>query len=157
MSDAGSTRGREQTVVDNSGNAGIANWVDFQPARPAGEPAVRDVIGPGFTHGANGPYPELGARGFEAGGPADLMAPCSVLAELTGQALEAGCGRRLTSRPLSPVTPDSRAIVLSVSRPSPSGDVSLIDHSHDTCREMSVSVDSMSDKELDSSKGGDRG
>ena len=80
-------------MVDNSGNAGIANWVDFQPARPAGEPAVRDVIGPGFTHGANGPYPELGARGFEAGGPADLMAPCSVLAELTGQALEAGYGR----------------------------------------------------------------
>jgi hypothetical protein len=80
-------------VADNSGNARIANWVDFPPARPAGKPAVRDVVGAGFTHAANGPYPQLGARGFEAGGPADLMAPCSVLAELTGQALEAGFSR----------------------------------------------------------------
>jgi len=80
-------------VVDISGNAGIANWVDFPPARPADKPAVRDVIGAGFLHAADGAYPQLDARGFEAGGPADLMAPCSVLAELTGQALEAGVGR----------------------------------------------------------------
>ena len=80
-------------MVDNSGNAGVTSWVDFPPARPAGEPAVRDVVGAGFTHAADGPYPQLGARGFEAGGPADLMAPCSVLAELTGQVLEAGVGR----------------------------------------------------------------
>ncbi len=80
-------------MVDNSGNAGITGWVDFVAARPAGEPAVRDVVGAGFTHAADGPYPQRGARGFEAGGPADLMAPCSVLAELTGQVLEAGVGR----------------------------------------------------------------
>lgn len=80
-------------MADNAGNAGVASWVDFPPARPASEPAVRDVVGAGFTHAADGPYPQLGARGFEAGGPADLMAPCSVLAELTGQALEAGVGQ----------------------------------------------------------------
>jgi hypothetical protein len=80
-------------MVDNSGNPRVTSWVDFPPARPAGEPAVRDVVGAGFTHAADGPYPQRGARGFEAGGPADLMAPCSVLAELTGQVLEAGVGR----------------------------------------------------------------
>lgn len=80
-------------MAGNSRNARIASWVDFPPARPAAEPAVRDVVGAGFTHAADGPYPQLGARGFEAGGPADLMAPCSVLAELTGQVLEAGVGR----------------------------------------------------------------
>jgi hypothetical protein len=80
-------------VVDNSGNAGGTSWLDFPPARPAGEPAVHEVVGAGFTHAAGGPYPQLGARGFEAGGPADLMAPCSVLAELSGQVLDAGFGR----------------------------------------------------------------
>src|SRR5215475_3316726 len=84
---------REWAVADTSRNARIASWIDFPLARPAGEPAVRDSIGAGFTHAADGPYPQLGARGFEAGGPADLMAPCSVLAELTGQTLEAGVGR----------------------------------------------------------------
>jgi hypothetical protein len=80
-------------VVEKSGSAGIPNWVDFPPARPAGVPTVPDAVGAGFTHAADGPYPQLGARGFEAGGPADLLPPCSVLAELTGQALEAGVGR----------------------------------------------------------------
>lgn len=80
-------------MADASRNAGSASWVDFPPARPVGEPAVREVIGAGFTHAADGPYPQRGARGFEAGGPADLLAPCSVLAELTGQTLEAGLGR----------------------------------------------------------------
>lgn len=80
-------------MTHNPGNAGITTWVDFPPARPADEPAVRDVIGAGFTHAADGPYPQRGAGAFEAGGPADLMAPCSVLAELTGQVLEAGAGR----------------------------------------------------------------
>ena len=80
-------------MVDNSGNAGGTSWLDFPPARPADEAAVHEVVGAGFTHAAGGPYPQLGARGFEAGGPADLMAPCSVLAELTGQVLEASFGR----------------------------------------------------------------
>ncbi len=56
-------------------------------------------MGAGFTRAADsvGPVPDgyqaLGAAAFEAGGAADVMAPCSVLAELTGQALEAGLER----------------------------------------------------------------
>jgi len=80
-------------MVDDSGSARIRGWVYYPPERQAGEPEVPDAIGAGFTHAADGPYPQLGARGFEAGGPADLLAPCSVLAELTGQVLEAGVGR----------------------------------------------------------------
>lgn len=82
-------------MVDNPGSAGITSWLDSALARPASEPEVRDVIGAGFTHAADGPWPQRGASAFEAGGPADLLAPCSVLAELTGQVLEAedGLGR----------------------------------------------------------------
>jgi hypothetical protein len=80
-------------VSDDSVQAGIRSWVDFPLARPSAEPLVREAIGAGFTHGDNDGHPVLGARGFEAGGPADLMAPCAVLAELTGQALAAGVGR----------------------------------------------------------------
>ncbi len=46
-----------------------------------------EVIEAGFTHGMDGQFgPVRDRRGFEAGGPADVLAPCSVLAELTGQA-----------------------------------------------------------------------
>ncbi len=72
---------------------GYLSWLDFPPARPASDPAVADVIGAGFTHREEGRYRVRGAAGFEAGGPADLMGPCSVLAELTGQTLEQGLGR----------------------------------------------------------------
>ncbi len=70
--------------------SGSRNWVDFAAARPVGEPTVAEVIGAGFTHNGQGQFPVWDAGAFEAGGSADLMAPCSVLAELTGQALEAG-------------------------------------------------------------------
>jgi hypothetical protein len=69
------------------------NWVDFAPARPVSLPTVPDVIGAGFTHAEEGHYPVRGTGAFEAGGPADVMPPCSVLAELTGQALDAGMDR----------------------------------------------------------------
>ena len=71
----------------------VRSWVDSSLARPAGDPQVRDALGAGFTHDISGGYRDRGARGFEAGGPADVMAPCSVLAELTGQVVEAGVGR----------------------------------------------------------------
>jgi hypothetical protein len=71
----------------------IRSWVDSPQARPADEPRVRDSLGAGFTHDVTSGYRERGARGFEAGGPADVTEPCSVLAELTGQALAAGVGR----------------------------------------------------------------
>jgi len=80
-------------VPEEPVQAGIRSWVDSPLARPSTGPRVPEAIGAGFTHGDNGGYPVRGARGFEAGGPADLMAPCSVLAELTGQALEAGVAR----------------------------------------------------------------
>jgi Domain of unknown function (DUF222) len=67
-------------------------WVDLPAARPAHDPEVPEAIGAGFTHGTD-PFPVLGAAAFEAGGAADVMPPCSVLAELTGQALEAGLER----------------------------------------------------------------
>lgn len=77
----------------DSERARIRSWVDSPLARPTGEPRVQDALGAGFTHDVFGGYRERGARGFEAGGPADVTAPCSVLAELTGQVLEAGFGR----------------------------------------------------------------
>jgi Domain of unknown function (DUF222) len=80
-------------VGAESHRARIRSWVDSPQARPADEPRVRDTLGAGFTHDVTGGYRERGARGFEAGGPADVTEPCSVLAELTGQALEAGVGR----------------------------------------------------------------
>jgi Domain of unknown function (DUF222) len=80
-------------VSTDSERARVRSWVDSPLARPAGDPQVRDALGAGFTHDVSGGYRDRGARGFEAGGPADVTAPCSVLAELTGQALEAGVGR----------------------------------------------------------------
>jgi hypothetical protein len=80
-------------VSAESARARIRSWVDSPQARPADEPRVRDTLGAGFTHDVTGGYRERGARGFEAGGSADVAEPCSVLAELTGQALEAGVGR----------------------------------------------------------------
>jgi hypothetical protein len=67
----------------------VTNWVDFPPARPDGD------------------FPERGARGFEAGGPADRLEPCGELAALTGQALEAGMDR-LTDDELIGVLPPRR-------------------------------------------------
>ncbi len=76
-----------------AGDSEIPSWVDVAAARPASEPTVPEVIGAGFTHGEEGRFRVPQAGAFEAGGTADGMAPCSVLAELTGQALEAGLGR----------------------------------------------------------------
>ncbi|MBO0824298.1 MAG: DUF222 domain-containing protein [Actinobacteria bacterium] len=96
-------------MADNSDNARVRNWVD-SPSRPARKPAVREVIPAGYTHAADGPYPQRGAWGFEAGGPADLMAPCAVLASLTGQVLEAGADR-LTDDELVGVMRAARRVV----------------------------------------------
>jgi hypothetical protein len=74
----------------------IPNWVDFgpaRPARPARAPRVREAIGAGFTHAEEGKFPVPDAAGFEAGGPADRLAPCGELAALTGMALETGVDR----------------------------------------------------------------
>src|SRR5580693_7935740 len=68
------------------------NWVDHPLARPAA-PAVPEAIEAGFTHTAAGEVRDRAARGFEAGGPADLLPPCPELAALTGMALEAGVER----------------------------------------------------------------
>ena len=87
----------------------IPNWVDFPAARPAGPPDVEDVIGAGFTHIDEGEFPVVGAGAFGAGGPADRMQPCSVLAELTGQALDAGM-ERLTDDELVGVMRAARRI-----------------------------------------------
>src|SRR5258708_4434144 len=58
------------------------------PARrapPAG--GAGEAMAAGFTRAPDPPLGVVrGRAGFEAGGPADVMAPCSVLAELTGQA-----------------------------------------------------------------------
>ena len=55
-------------------------------AREACSPdAVPEAIEAGFARDPEDAYPVRGRAGFEACGPADLMAPCSVLAELTGQ------------------------------------------------------------------------
>jgi Domain of unknown function (DUF222) len=79
--------------MGTAGDSKIPSWIDVAAARPAREPTVPDVIGAGFTHGDEGRFPVPQAGAFEAGGTADGMAPCSVLAELTGQVLEAGLGR----------------------------------------------------------------
>jgi hypothetical protein len=68
------------------------NWVDEPLARPVA-PAVAEAVEAGFTHAAAGEVRDPAARGFEAGGPADLLVPCAELAALTGMALEAGVDR----------------------------------------------------------------
>jgi len=85
-------------------------WVDLPAARPSGDPAVPEAIGAGFTHSGPDAFPEYGAAAFEAGGAADVMPPCSVLAELTGQALEAGL-ERLTDDELVGVLRAARRVV----------------------------------------------
>lgn len=97
-------------MSSDSERARIRSWVDSPQARPADDTQVRDALGAGFTHGVSGGYRERGARGFEAGGLADMTAPCSVLAELTGQALEAGVGR-LTDDELVGVLRAARRVV----------------------------------------------
>jgi Domain of unknown function (DUF222) len=68
--------------------AGVpASWLDTIGARQTCPPdAVPEAIEAGFARDPDDAYPIRGRAGFEACGPADLMAPCSVLAELTGQA-----------------------------------------------------------------------
>jgi hypothetical protein len=68
-------------------------WVDMPDARPSSESSIKDVIGAGFTHGPDSEFAVPSAGAFGAGGRADLMPPCSVLAELTGQAVEADLRR----------------------------------------------------------------
>ena len=65
------------------------SWLDFPGARPQPPPAgaAPEAIGAGFTRDPDRAWGVMrGRAGFEAGGPADVMTPCSVLAELTGQA-----------------------------------------------------------------------
>jgi hypothetical protein len=72
--------------------AQLLTWIDMPAARPpaAGNGAsaapVPEVLGAGFSHDSGHGARERGRTGFERGGPADVLAPCSVLAELTGQA-----------------------------------------------------------------------
>ncbi len=68
---------------------GPRSWLDTPGARPQPPPpgAAPEAIGAGFTRDPDPAWgPVRGRAGFEAGGPADVMTPCSVLAELTGQA-----------------------------------------------------------------------
>jgi hypothetical protein len=88
QADYGSHEGR--ATVEADGTSEIPSWIDFPAARPVGAPVVEEVLGAGFTHVDDGQFPVPDAGAFEAGGPADVMAPCSVLAELTGQVLESG-------------------------------------------------------------------
>ncbi len=65
---------------------GLPSWLDAAACREACSPDdVPEEIEAGFTRDPLSRYPERGRAGFEAGGPADLMTPSSVLAELTGQ------------------------------------------------------------------------
>src|SRR5258708_22103474 len=69
--------------------AGPVSWLDAPGTRPQAPPAgaAAEAIAAGFTRDPDPPLGVVrGRAGFEAGGPADVMAPCSVLAELTGQA-----------------------------------------------------------------------
>jgi hypothetical protein len=69
-----------------SGAGAPASWLDTIGARPTCSPDdVPEAIEAGFARDPDDAYPIRGRAGFEACGPADLMAPCSVLAELTGQ------------------------------------------------------------------------
>jgi hypothetical protein len=63
------------------------SWLDMPGARPQPPPAgaAAEAIAAGFTRDPDAPFGVVrGRAGFEAGGPADVMAPCSVLAELNG-------------------------------------------------------------------------
>jgi Domain of unknown function (DUF222) len=65
------------------------SWLDAPGTRPQppADDAVPEGIGAGFTRDSDAAWGIVRGRvGFEAGGPADVMTPCSVLAELTGQA-----------------------------------------------------------------------
>jgi hypothetical protein len=69
--------------------AGPVSWLESPSARQQPPPpgAVAETIEAGFTRDPDPPLGVVrGRAGFEAGGPADVLAPCSVLAELTGQA-----------------------------------------------------------------------
>ncbi len=69
-----------------SGAGAPASWLDMIGARQTCSPDdVPEAIEAGFARDPEDAYPIRGRAGFEACGPADLMAPCSVLAELTGQ------------------------------------------------------------------------
>ena len=65
------------------------SWLDIPSARPQPPAAGHSSGGDrGRVHLGSGPPFGVvrGRAGFDAGGPADVMTPCSVLAELTGQA-----------------------------------------------------------------------
>jgi Domain of unknown function (DUF222) len=85
-------------------------WVDLPAARPSSEPGIKDAIGAGFTHRAESRFDEPTAGAFEGGGRADRLPPCGVLAELTGQALDADL-RRLTDDELVGVMHASGRVV----------------------------------------------
>jgi len=88
MSPEGQSKAASQARrVRRSDPGAPASWLDTIGAREARSPdAVPEAIEAGFARDADDAYPVRGRAGFEACGPADLMAPCSVLAELTGQA-----------------------------------------------------------------------
>ena len=98
--------------MDSAGPGQSRTWVDVAAARPGGEPGVREVIGAGFTHREEARYafPWPGTGAFEARGAADAMAPCGVLAELTGQVLQTDM-RRLSDDELVGVMLAARRVL----------------------------------------------
>jgi hypothetical protein len=74
----------------------VTSWLDFAPARERDlADGVKEAIEAGFTRDPFDPCfaaRAQGRAGFEAGGPADGLVPCSVLAELTGQSRDRMAG-----------------------------------------------------------------
>ena len=87
VSPQGQSKPASQARPARQSGAGVpASWLDTIGARETCLPdAVPEAIEAGFARDPEDAYPIRGRAGFEACGPADLMAPCSVLAELTGQ------------------------------------------------------------------------
>jgi hypothetical protein len=87
VSPQGQSKPASQARPARESGAGVpVSWLDTVGARETCSPdAVPEAIEAGFARDPEDVYPIRGRAGFEACGPADLMAPCSVLAELTGQ------------------------------------------------------------------------
>ena len=92
MTDVAPTQAQQQNVsatrsASPASAEAPASWLDCRQVRPSCAPdAIPEAIEAGFTRDPDGPFgPVRGRVGFEDGGPADVMAPCSVLAELAGQ------------------------------------------------------------------------
>ncbi len=68
------------------GRGRVLSWLDFIPVRDVEDDDVPHETTADFARDRNVLTPKYGRAGFEAGGPADTMTPCEVLASLTGQA-----------------------------------------------------------------------